>query len=213
MDLVATINESASERFFAISLDLLCHADFNGYFRRVNPAWERTLGFTIDELRSRPSIEFVHPDDRERTLAQNQVVKSGGRAVFFENRYLCSDGSYRWFLWNAVPDMERRMIYSVARDITEQKRAEQEREKLVAELQKALAEVQTLREILPICSYCRRVRDDDNYWQTVEAYVAETTRTRFSHGICPSCFTNEVEPLMRDGGDLPPISEEELNAV
>jgi PAS domain S-box-containing protein len=200
----ADLNESANERFFAISLDMLCHADFNGYFRRVNPAWERTLGFTIDELRSQPSIEFVHPDDRERTLAQNREVKSGGRAVFFENRYMCKDGSYRWFLWNAVPDMERQVIYSVARDITARKLAEQEREKLVLELQKALAEVKTLRQILPICSYCRRVRDDDDYWQTVEAYISETTQTRFSHSICPTCYTEELEPLMSEGAEALP---------
>ena len=60
----------------------------------------RTLGFTIDELRARPFIEFVHPDDRERTLRQNGDVRQGGRALGFENRYLCKDGSYRWLLWN-----------------------------------------------------------------------------------------------------------------
>lgn len=193
--------ESANERFFAISLDMLCHAEFTGYFRRLNPAWERTLGFTIDELRSRPMMEFVHPDDRERTLAQNREVRAGGRAVFFENRYLCKDGSYRWFLWNAVADMDRQMIYSVARDITDRKRAEQEREELVKELQEALAEVKTLRAIVPICSYCRRVRDDQNYWKTVEAYISETTHTRFSHSICPTCFTQEVEPMMSEAED------------
>ena len=109
MDEVEDVTESANERFFAISLDMLCHADFNGYFRRVNPAWERTLGFTIDELRSRPSIEFVHPDDRERTLAQNRVVKSGGRAVFFENRYLCQDVcemSFRSYFRQHAPEFE-----------------------------------------------------------------------------------------------------------
>jgi hypothetical protein len=99
--------------------------------------------------------------------------------------------------------MERRVIYSVARDITERKLAEQERERLVLELQRALAEVKTLRQILPICSYCRRVRDDDNYWQTVEAYISETTQTRFSHSICPTCYTDEVEPLMDGGGEAP----------
>jgi PAS domain S-box-containing protein len=184
------------DQFFEINIDLLCQLDFNGYFKRLNPAWERTLGWSRAELMSRPFIEFVHPDDRERTLAQNASVRGGGQALEFENRYLCKDGSFRWLLWNAAPDSGGGVIYSVARDVTERKRAEEEREQLVRQLQAALAEVRTLQAILPICSYCRRVRDDENYWHSVEAYISEHTDTRFSHGICPSCFEREVEPQL-----------------
>jgi len=184
------------DQFFEINIDLLCQLDFNGYFKRLNPAWERTLGWSRAELMSRPFIEFVHPDDRERTLRQNARVRSGGQALEFENRYLCKDGSFRWLLWNAAPDASGRVIYSVARDVTERKRAEEEREQLVRQLQAALAEVKTLQAILPICSYCKRVRDDENYWHSVEAYISVHTDTRFSHGICPSCFEREVEPLL-----------------
>jgi PAS domain S-box-containing protein len=158
---------------------------------------ERTLGFTLEELRARPAIEFVHPDDRERTLAQNGQVKTGAQALGFENRYLCKDGSYRWLLWNAAPDFDQQVIYSVARDITERKRAEEEREALVLELQAALSEVRTLQEILPICSYCKNIRNDENYWETVEGYIAEHTNTRFSHSICPACYKKEIEPQFR----------------
>jgi PAS domain S-box-containing protein len=175
-------------RFFAESIDLLCFLDFNGYFKRLNPAWEKTLGYTREELMSRPFIEFVHPDDRERTLGQNAAVRTGGRALSFENRYMCKDGSFRWFRWNASPDAPERVIYSVARDVTESKRADEEREQLVTQLQTALSEVKTLREILPICSYCRKIRDDENYWHTVEAYVGKHTSSRFSHSICPDCL-------------------------
>lgn len=183
------------EQFFTLSIDLLCFLDFSGHFRRLNPAWERTLGFSIEELTSRPFIEFVHPDDRERTLEQNRKVRSGDNALEFENRYLCKDGSYRWLLWNAAPGFEHEVIFSVARDITDKKKAEAEREALVRKLEAALEEVETLREILPICSYCRKVRNDENYWKTVEEYISEMTRTRFSHGICPSCYESEVEPM------------------
>lgn len=192
--------DDLKDRFFEIAIDMLCFLDFSGYFRRLNPAWERTLGFTIEELTSRPFIEFVHPEDRERTLEQNRRVRSGERALGFENRYLCRDGSFRWFLWNAAPDFEHRVIFSVARDITARKRAEEENAALVRKLQAALAEVRTLREILPICSYCRRVRDDGDYWESVEAYVSRFTNTRFSHGICPTCFATEVEPYLEEGG-------------
>jgi PAS domain S-box-containing protein len=181
------------DRFFTESVDMLCFLDFNGYFKRLNPAWERTLGFTRQELMSKPFIEFVHPEDRERTLNQNRDVRGGGRALSFENRYLCKDGSYRWFRWNAASDSPQKVIYSVARDVTASKQAEEERERLVRELQSALAEVKTLREILPICSYCRKIRDDENYWHTVEHYISEHTMTRFSHSICPSCMATEVE--------------------
>jgi len=185
--------QELEDRFFENSIDMLCFLDFNGHFKRLNPAWERTLGFTRKELMSRPFIEFVHPDDRERTLKQNAEVRSGWQALAFENRYLCKDGSYRWFRWNATSDSIEKVIYSVARDITASKQAEEEREQLVRDLQTALAEVKTLREILPICSYCRKIRDDENYWHTVESYISEHTASRFSHSICPSCMAAHLE--------------------
>ena len=185
------------DRFFAVSIDMLCQLGFDGYFKRLNPAWERTLGFTLQELMSRPFIEFVHPDDRARTLEQNARVRAGGQALGFENRYLCKDGSHRWLLWNATQESAEQVIYSVARDITARKHAEEERERLVRELRDALAEVRTLRAILPICSYCKKIRDDENYWQNVESYISLHTNTRFSHGICPSCFERVVAPQLR----------------
>jgi PAS domain S-box-containing protein len=186
------------DRFFDTSIDMLCFLGFDGYFRRLNQAWERTLGFTREELMARPFIEFVHPDDRARTLSQNARVRAGGQARGFENRYVCKDGSYRWFLWNAAPDAPGRVVYSVARDITARKQAEEDRERLVVELRAALAEVRSLREILPICSYCRKIRDDENYWHTVETYISRHTATRFSHGVCPSCYATEVQPDLEE---------------
>lgn len=186
------------DRFFAISIDMLCHLDFNGYFSRLSQAWERTLGFTREELMSRPFIEFVHSEDRERTLEQNARVRAGGFALAFENRYMCKDGSYRWFRWNAAPDVVHGVVYSVARDVTAEKQAAEERERLMRELQAALAEVRSLQAILPICSYCNKVRDDENYWQTVEAYISRHTSTRFSHGICPECMAEHALPALEE---------------
>lgn len=183
--------------FFDTSHDMFCFLDFNGYFRRLNPAWERTLGFTRAELMSRPFIEFVHPDDRERTLEQNVRVRAGGEAMGFENRYLCKDGSFRWFLWNATPRSIEQVIYSVARDITAHKEAEAERAELMQKLEMSLAEVSALQDILPICSYCRKIRDDEDFWHSVENYISRHTRSRFSHGICPSCMETEVERDLR----------------
>ena len=188
------------ERFFSLSIDMLCVLGFDGYFRRLSPSWERTLGYSLDELKSRPFIEFVHPDDRARTLNQNRDVRGGGQALSFENRYVCKDGSFRWFLWNATRDPAERVIYSVARDVTARKEDDEARERLVSQLQAALAEVKTLRDILPICSYCRRIRDDEDYWHSVETYLSRHTGTRFSHGICPECMQKHVEPQLRRHG-------------
>lgn len=188
----AAFPSELEERFFDVSIDMLCCLDFNGHFKRLNLAWERALGFTREELMSRPFIEFVHPDDRERTLRQNRDVRAGGQARSFENRYVCKDGSYRWLLWNATADVPHHVIYSVARDVTRSKVAELEREELVKQLTTALAEVKTLRELLPMCAYCRRIRDEGNDWYSVEEYISTHTRTRFTHGICPRCYEHEV---------------------
>ena len=175
------------DRFFDLSIDMLTIAHFSGYFKRLNPAWERTLGFSRQELLSMPMFDFVHPDDRERTLEQNRIVRAGGQALGFENRYRCKDGSYRWLLWNSTADLEHQLIYAVARDVTARKQADEERERLVRELQAALAEVTELQKILPICMYCKSIRNDENYWQTVEAYLSDHGQFSLSHGICPAC--------------------------
>ncbi|HSM29845.1 MAG TPA: PAS domain S-box protein [Woeseiaceae bacterium] len=182
------------ESYFEISLDLFCVLGVDGYFKRLNPAWKATLGFTREALMSRPFIEFVYPDDRELTLKQNAEVRGGGQAVAFENRYLHKDGSYRWLLWNAAPFSAGGVIYSSARDVTDRKRVEADRERLVRELQASLAEIKSLRDILPICVYCKKIRDDEDYWHSVEGYIAEHTTTRFSHGICPDCLASRFDP-------------------
>jgi PAS domain S-box-containing protein len=187
---MSDISNFLEERYFDLSLDMLCVAHFSGHFFKLSAAWERTLGFTREELQSRPLFEFVHVDDRERTLEQNRIVRAGGKALGFENRYVCKDGSYRWFRWNAIADVEHQLIYSAARDITESKRAEEEREQLLRELQAALAEVKELRGILPICMYCKSIRKDKDYWQTLETYIVNHTNAQLSHGICPKCLEN-----------------------
>ena len=195
MDRMAEKSDALThDRFFELSIDLLCVLNFNGYFARLNPAWERALGFTRDELMARPFIEFVHPDDRQRTLDQNRQVRTGGQALGFENRYCTKDGSYRWLRWNAAPAFSESVICSVARDVTESKEAEVARERLVAQLEAAIAEVKVLRDILPICTYCGRIHDEENHWLTVESYVSRHTNSKFSHGICPTCFETKVEP-------------------
>jgi PAS domain S-box-containing protein len=112
-------------RFFALSLDMLCTLGFDGYYRNLNPAWEKTLGYTLAEIQATPFIEFVHPDDRQATLAIVDQLATGAPVTGFENRYRCKDGSYRFFLWNATQVVEDQIIYCAARDITARKLEEE----------------------------------------------------------------------------------------
>ena len=121
------LDETAVARdFFEMSLDNVCVAGFDGYFKRVNPSWTRTLGWTAEELMARPIVDFVHPDDREGVLSGRQRLKQGAPLGPLVNRYLCKDGSYRWFQWSSVAHADRGLVYASARDITEQMRTEQE---------------------------------------------------------------------------------------
>ena len=112
--------------FFDLSLDLLCIATATGYFKRVNSAFESILGFSKTELLSKPCLEFVHPDDRKATAAVLEEVVNGEPFSYFENRYRCSDGSYKWLAWSGQASGSR--IFAVARDITDRKRDQLELE-------------------------------------------------------------------------------------
>ncbi len=117
--------EADRDRLFNLSLDLICVARFDGFFQHLNPAWEKTLGYSCAELMAVPYLELVHPDDRERTLAAATKLALGQDAICFHNRYRCRDGSYRWLSWNAKPMSAERVIYCIARDITEIKQTNQ----------------------------------------------------------------------------------------
>jgi PAS domain S-box-containing protein len=113
-------------RYYDVSPDLLATADLSGRFTRVNPAWERTLGHTAATLCSRPSIEFVHPEDRAGTVAETAALLDGSHeTVGFRNRYRTADGHYRWLQWNAAGSRAEGAIHAVAHDITAEHEAEQ----------------------------------------------------------------------------------------
>jgi PAS domain S-box-containing protein len=131
------------DRIFNLSPDLVGVADFDGRFTRVNPAAELVLGYPEEELLARPYLEFVHPDDRERTAAESAAVAQGKTTLSFENRVLRKDGSLRVLEWTVTPVVEDAAMYGMARDVTERRRAETESERLAAE-QSALRRVAEL---------------------------------------------------------------------
>jgi PAS domain S-box-containing protein len=120
-DLTATKEaRHESSRMWEVSRELLATVRPDGHFQQVNPRWEEVLGWTAAELHDRPSVDFVHPDDQERSAAEASLLGQGGHeTVSFENRYRCRDGSYRWLRWNAMASPEDNLIYAAASDITE----------------------------------------------------------------------------------------------
>lgn len=116
--------EQERERFLAVSSDLQVITSIDGYFQWVSPTFERILGWTAEEMTSRPWTEFVHPDDIGKSITETDHLFSGSETVAFENRYRHKDGSYRWFLWNAQPYPEEQVIYGAAVDISDRKQIE-----------------------------------------------------------------------------------------
>jgi PAS domain S-box-containing protein len=350
MTIERSAKELALERLFDLSVDMLCVADLDGYFQYINNAFEKILGFSREELKKVPFIEFVHPEDKDSTLAALEQLTRGDPVSYFENRYQCKDGSYKWLAWTSMPVPAENATYTVARDITRRKRAEKafresegklhsilqnipdiiftinrdgtiltinqtrvpgrepedvigtkvyeyvnpehrvilkdsiervfqqgkpleyealgpdasgnysawyrtrmipikhdnqvtsvlqistditeqrkaaddlkkvheqleqrvlertaelsntndqlkieikerkqierERNTLIKELQETLAEIKTLGGLLPICSKCKKIRDDKGYWHQVESYVEKHSQAQFSHGLCEDC--------------------------
>ncbi len=132
------------ERFFNYAVDLLCIAGTDGYFKRVNPAFTRTLGYTAEELLRQPFAELVHPDDRYDTVAEVSKLANGATTLAFENRYRCKDGSYRDLQWTSFPEAATGLLYAVAHDVTELKRRQDQRDTLTG-----LATLRAFEQMLP----------------------------------------------------------------
>jgi PAS domain S-box-containing protein len=134
------------ERMFDLSLDLLCISGLDGYFKRVNPAFERTLGYSSEELVSRPFADFVHPDDLAITSDVLGQLARGDELTEFENRYVCADGSVRWLQWSSRPLPEEGLMYGVAKDVTDRKRADEELRRAQRSVEESRDELRLLAE-------------------------------------------------------------------
>ncbi len=111
------------DRLYSLSLDMLCVVGTDGYFKRVNPAFTQTLGYSAEDLLSKPLTDFIHPEEREATRVRVEGLARGVPVVDVEVRYRCSDGSYRWLSWRSISVPRRGIIYGIGRDVTEKREA------------------------------------------------------------------------------------------
>lgn len=171
--------------------------DWNAQTNEVffSPGWKEMLGFAEHEIGNELAEwdKRIHPDDRDAVYADlNRHL--GGECPFYENehRVQCRDGSWKWILdrgriisW--TDDGKPLRVVGTHTDIQARKLAELESERLISELRAALEQVRVLKGLLPLCSSCKRVRDDKGYWTRIEKYISEHSDAEVSHAICPEC--------------------------
>jgi PAS domain S-box-containing protein len=184
---VRCIAENTSDVVFHVSLR-------DNAFKFISPAVLAVTGRTTREWYRNPRLirEILHPGWRgkfDREFKKVLCGKAEGTHVF---PILHTSGETRWIQLRTTilrsPDSELLAIEGIASDITDWKRQEGERKRLIRHLRKALAEVKTLSGLLPICSHCKKVRDDQGYWQQIDAFITEHSDLFFSHGLCPECL-------------------------
>lgn len=158
------------------------------------------LGYSLEEWMSAQDswLKILHPDDRETVLFKTQEAMNRGGENDYEYRVIAKDKSIYWLHDKGkfvLAETGKPICWQgVLLDITERKQAEQERENLINQLQAALQEIKTLSGLLPICSYCKNIRNDENYWEKIDKYLTEHSSVQFTHGVCPECYDNILKP-------------------
>jgi len=181
--------------------DLIAVVDLDGRRLYNSPSYKDMFG-DPDLLRGTDSFDDIHPDDRERVRHVFKETIRTGEGQRAEYRFLLKDGRVRHIeSIGAVVKGENgkpTRVVVVSRDVTERKNAELERENLIATLQEALSEVKLLSGLLPICAWCKQVRDDKGYYHRIEEYISSHSEAEFTHGICPTCATKHFSMNVGD---------------
>ena len=166
------------------------YLDMRYRIQEINNSFEQLFGFSRHEVKNKLIFDLIVPDEKTKEAKELSTNKENF-ALNFETVRKNKKGQLIPVLISTAPvviDEKQEGLIITYRDITPLKQIEEEKEQLIAELQKALKEVKTLSGLIPICSHCKKVRDDTGYWDQVESYIAKHSNVDFSHGICPDCM-------------------------
>jgi PAS domain S-box-containing protein len=180
----------------------------------VQSAFERVFQYREEETVGADLDALVVPPESMKEAADITRRSRQGEVVHTTSHRRRRDGSLVEVEIYGVPLMvkgEKRGAFAIDQDITERRRHEAERERLVEELQEALANVKTLRGLLPICASCKKIRDDGGYWSQIETYLSAHSEAEFSHGICPECakqlYPEQFSRMFPELADEKPVKE------
>jgi PAS domain S-box-containing protein len=176
------------------STDPIFHILEDGTYRFVNLAFSSHFDRSPEEVIGRRIFDIFPPEEAEKRMSVVRRAFATGETIVFDVRVPMAREEDRFFITSVKPilDAEGRVgsVVCISKDITERKRAENEREKLILELTAAVANVRTLSGLLPICASCKKIRDDRGYWTQIESYFRDHSGVEFSHGVCPACAEN-----------------------
>ncbi len=170
-----------------------------GRFIEVNNRFLKTMGYRKGEVIGKTSKQLnIFVDRRQRQKVIDEMKEKGyarDKDVLVRRK----NGDILWGLFCAetIHLENEPCLLTTMNDITDRKKAESERDKTIADLQKALVEIKTLRGIIPICAYCKKIRDDKGFWHQVESYISEHSEAEFTHWYCPECQKNVLEEIKR----------------
>lgn len=186
-----------TELFFSISHDYLCIAGYDGYFRKVNPAFIKLMGYTREELFASPISHFVHPEHKQNTAETRAQILEGIPLLHFQNRYITKGGEIVWLTWTSIPEPSLNLIYAIAKNITHIKKLEEERNMLLTNLTKVNAEFKQLtyttshdlrspvNNMLSLLSLIdqTKIKDEENllYLKMLETSAVQLKNTLNSH--------------------------------
>ncbi|MFH1148561.1 MAG: PAS domain-containing protein [Pseudomonadota bacterium] len=179
----------------------LYYKDMQGIYRGCNSAFEECIGLKKEDIIGKSAYDIYPKDIADQYHNMDSELFSRQGTQIFEAPFVCAYGGIKHVIYKkaALVDMNGSLggIVGMIIDITDRKRAEEEREKLIEDLREALAKVKTLSGLLPICASCKKIRDDKGYWNQIEKFISEHSEAEFSHGICPECITKLYPELNR----------------
>ncbi|HKV26502.1 MAG TPA: PAS domain S-box protein [Candidatus Acidoferrum sp.] len=181
--------------------DILTIREADGRIRYTNASYERILGYSVEEAVGETGYELIHPEDSSKVMAAlEEFLKMPGARDCMQYRARHANGS--WVVLEVVAHnlLEHRGVRGLllsGRDISERRSEEAAKEQQIVELEQALSSAKALTGVLPICSSCKKIRDDGGKWQPIEVYIRDRAPVEFSHGMCPECvvlwFPEEAE--------------------